>query len=55
MKFCPRPPAAGAGREDGKLVWLRREHSKLPKNLKTNRLKLYFKMAKIFFKIINNE
>ncbi|MBU1102341.1 hypothetical protein KJ853_01640 [Patescibacteria group bacterium] len=51
-EFFPRPPAAGSGREGGKLMRLRREHSKLPKNLKINRLELYFVRAKEIFSSI---
>ena len=48
-EFSPRRGERGSGvaRQN---VRLRRAHSKLPKNLKTNRLEPYFVMAKeIFF------
>ena len=48
-EFCPRPPAAGSGREGKKSARARIENSKLPKNLKTNRLEPYFGRAKEIF------
>src|SRR3989344_2195953 len=51
-EFCPRPPAAGSGREGKKSGRFRIENSKLPKNLKTNRLEPYFGRAKEIFLLI---
>lgn len=48
-EFCPRRASRGSGREGGKLARLRRENFKLPKNLKTKRLELYFVRAKEIF------
>ena len=47
-EFCPRRAKRGSG-VAGQNVRLRRARSKLPKNLKTNRLEPYFERAKEIF------
>jgi hypothetical protein len=45
-EFCSRRAERGSGVGGGQNVRLRRARSKLPKNLKTNRLEPYFVRAK---------
>ena len=52
-EFCPRRAMRGSDRAGGRSERLRREHSKLPKNLKTNRLEPYFVRAKEIFMNLN--
>ena len=48
-EFCPRPASRDSEWAGGQNKRRSREHSKLPKNLKTNRLEPYFGRAKEIF------
>ncbi|PIY77882.1 MAG: hypothetical protein COY83_02725 [Parcubacteria group bacterium CG_4_10_14_0_8_um_filter_48_154] len=48
-EFCPRRASRGSGGGEKNSEWFCRGHSKLPKNLKINRLEPYFGRAKEIF------